>query len=180
VGEERWKALIGEHVERYDAMQIADLYKLLHQATTGSEHAVSNIAVARQWLDRELEDLSDGPDEPLVDRLGRDGRIVRIHLRPFMAEGGEPEQLLEAFVTTAAESYGGRTALECALATARELAHRDKLPWDAASIDGYLDSRAAEDYPAVHHSPPYVERYQPAYRIIASDLVTEALAQPLP
>lgn len=42
-----------EHCSRYPGLQVEDLYKLVHQAALGSEHAVKDIEVARQWLMRE-------------------------------------------------------------------------------------------------------------------------------
>jgi len=99
-----WAALIRSHLARYPAMQPADAYKLLHQATLGSEHAMPSRAMAEQWLAREIAALPPGPAEPTVDTLGMGGRFARIHLRPFLTAGGSPDSLLTAFVRTAQEA----------------------------------------------------------------------------
>ena len=61
-----WTALLRAHLARYPAMQPADAYKLLHQATLGSEHAMPSRAMAEDWLTRELSTLPAGPAEPLL------------------------------------------------------------------------------------------------------------------
>ena len=40
-----WTALVRSHLARYPAMQPADAYKLLHQATLGSEHAMPSRTI---------------------------------------------------------------------------------------------------------------------------------------
>jgi len=170
-----WVRLIDGHVARYPAMALPDAYKVLHQATMGSEHAVPSRDAARAWLADELEGLGGGPEEPLVDPLGENSRVVRIHLRPFRAAGGSPERLLDAFVETAAQVTPDPGALACALdALVSGSASRDR-PWDATEAAAYVRDRAAEGYPAVHHSDGFVAAYRPAYRVVGVELVAEAL-----
>lgn len=177
-----WDELILTHVQRYPGLGIEDLYKLLHQATLGSEHAVQ-YGDAEAWLTRELAELGDGPDEPLVDPLGSappgtDGPFVRIHLRPFVARGGVPHRLLEAFVTTASADRGDPGALACALSALGDLARVGELPWPDSTVTVYAAARAAEGYPAVHHSDAYERLYRPAYRVVAAELVDDVLDDP--
>lgn len=104
-----WQTLILQHLERYPGLEPADLYKLLHQATEGAEHAVSDRASASAWLQRELGSLGAGPtgEEPLIDPLGDAARYVRVHLRPYLRRGGDPDTLLEAFIATANAGSSG-------------------------------------------------------------------------
>jgi hypothetical protein len=95
--------LLRSHLTRYPLFTLKDLYKLLHQGVLGSEHAVTSEPAAREWLEREIAGLGPGPEEPLIDVIACDGRIARVHLRPFLAGGGDPEVLLRAFVHTANE-----------------------------------------------------------------------------
>jgi len=87
-------------------MQIQDVYKLLHQAAMGSEHAVSNPESARGWLIRELAEMGEGVPEPLIDPISPDDEIVRVHMRPYVAAGYDPDLLLDAFIRTANEYRG--------------------------------------------------------------------------
>ena len=105
------KTVLHAHFSRYPAMQIQDVYKLLHQAAFGSEHAISNPEGARQRLENELAEMGVGPDEPIFDPISADEQIVRVHLRPFIAQGGDPEMLLMAFIQTAEEFRSNRQIL---------------------------------------------------------------------
>jgi hypothetical protein len=157
--------ILQSHLDRYPAMQIQDLYKLLHQAALGSEHAVSNPDSARNWLTRELSEMGQGNAEPLIDPISPDGKVVRVHLRPFIAVGHDPELLLEAFIRTANEYRGDAQLLEryWEEAAAMKGFSRQKL-------EQFFIGMKARKYPAVHHSMEYVRLYRPAYRVIAPTL----------
>lgn len=128
----------------------------------GSGHAVSDIESARSWLTRELVEMGKDPPEPLIDPISPDGEIARVHLRPFVAAGLDPEILLDAFIRTANEYHGDVRLLErfWRAATAIPL-------FPAARMDEFIQSMKVQNYPAVHHSPEYEQLYRPAYRVVA-------------
>jgi hypothetical protein len=161
-------AIVLAHLVRYPAMQLEDVYKLAHQACLGSEHAVRDRAQAERSLERELVQLGDGPREPTIDPIAPDGRIVRVHLRPFLAAGGDATGLLDAFVRTANEFRGSHERLRSSWATVEALAADGSLP-AVSRVDTETFGRRMEDagYPAVHHSAAYGATYRPAYRVVA-------------
>jgi len=156
------ETVLQSHLSRYPAMQVQDVYKLVHQASMGSEHAVPNPESARKWLTRELAKMGQGPLEPLIDPISADGEIVRIHLRPYVATGHDPDSLLEAFIRTANEYRGEIRLLEEYWQAAVNTA---KFP--LAEMDEFFRSVKAQNYPAVHHSREYEKSYRPAYRVVA-------------
>jgi len=156
------KNVLHSHFSRYPAMQIQDVYKLIHQATTGSEHAVTDIESARNWLRRELAEMGEGPQEPLIDPISPEGIIARIHLRPFVIAGRDPDLLLDAFIRTANEFHGDGHLLDQFWRAAIAMG---KFP--AAEMGGFIRTMKEQNYPAVHHSPKYEKLYRPAYRVIA-------------
>ena len=170
-----WSAVIQSHLERYPDMELDDLYKLLHQGATGSEHAVGNLEGARKWLEDEMATLGSGPTEPLVDTIAPGGAHVRIHLRPFLEAGGDPEALLQAFVQTANTPPGSADGLRHALDAALEMARRELLPWDVARVESRFADLQASGYPAVHHSEVFGSRYGPAYRVVSGTLLSTLL-----
>ena len=93
--------LLSAHLARYPAMQLDDIYKLLHQAALGPGHAVDNPAATRKRLDDEIAALDEAPAELLQDVISPDGRLGRVHLRAYLASGGSAETLHRAFVETA-------------------------------------------------------------------------------
>lgn len=163
------------HLSRYPKMQPDDLYKLLHQAAMGSEHAIPNREAARQWMNRELEDLriegDETVEEPLIEPLSPDGRLVRVNLRPYLRSGADPELLLDAFVLTAGRHQGDSGTLERYCNQAVDLAREGELPFSPAELDSNFAALKTQGYPAVHHSAPYAEAYRPAYRVVLRELL---------
>lgn len=151
--------ILGAHIERYPDMQIQDVYKLMHQAAMGSEHAVESQEYARAWMFRELSEMGVGQMEPVIDRISDD--IVRIHLRPFVAGGGDVEALLTAFIRTANEYRGNFELLESYWENSSHL-----LSYSASEVNAFIKIKRAEGFPAVHHSAVFENNYRPAYRVI--------------
>ena len=150
--------------------RIADAAKWLFHATRGGEHAVADGTAVRLWLDREWAVLGPPQDnEPLWTPLTPDGRIGRLNLRPYKAEGGAPEPLLAAFLASA-ESFEASPrrfraawrALGRAL-QARPAGFLTDPEWQRLDRD-----LRAQDYPAIHHSPEYEAARQPAYRVLTA------------
>lgn len=175
--------LLTRHHERYPRMQIADLYKLIHQATFGGEHAVPDPDRARQQLIREAVGLTTesaergrAAPEPLIEPLTPDGAIFRVHLRPYLAAGGRLESLLDAFVSTANGYAGSPRRMRAYWGVARRLAIEGRLPFRADRLDDFLAAREAAGFPAVHHSEAFVNSYRPAYRVVGRDFVSDELA----
>ncbi len=156
-----FESVLRAHSARYPSMQIQDVYKLIHQAVMGSEHAISTVEGARKRMERELTEMGTGPDESVIDPISDDGQIARVHLRPFVAQGGDPEILLNAFIRTANEYRGDRQILKDYWNTAIAIQH-----FPSAEMEEFIKSMQAQNYPAVHHSPEYERLYRPAYRVI--------------
>jgi hypothetical protein len=171
------RALLLDHAHRYPAWELTDLYKLLHQAAMGAEHALTNESGVREWLVRELAELSPdaGIAEPLLDPLSPDGQLVRMHLRPFVCRGLEPEPLLHAFFRTARERTPAPEQLMASAEVAVQLAHEKLLPFDADALTTFFTERQAQGFPAYHHSAAFRQHYQPAYRVVARAFLPEEL-----
>jgi hypothetical protein len=163
-------AIVARHLVRYPAMQLQDVYKLAHQACLGSEHAVRERSQAERWLRREIAQLGDGPPEPMLDPISADGGILRVHLRAFLAAGGEIGALLDAFVRTANGFRGSTERLRACWASVEAMAAAGLLPFTQAEAQAL--GRRMEDmgHPAVHHSDAFRMAYRPAYRVVAGEL----------
>jgi len=159
--------ILAGQVARYPRLALVDLYKLIYQAALGSEHAIHDVAAARNWLNRELAALGEGQNEPILDPISPNGHIVRVHLRPYIAAGGDPVTLLNAFIRTANEYRGSQATLVRYWSYAKRLAETGELPFPPAALASFLAGAQAQQFPAMHHSPAYRETYHPAYRVIA-------------
>jgi hypothetical protein len=112
-------SILANHQKRYPAMQAQDVYKLIHQSACGNAHAISNPEAAREWLEQEVQNLCDPYPEPTIDPINPDDSLARVHLAPYLADGGELDILFEAFLRTSREYHANFTELERYLETAR-------------------------------------------------------------
>lgn len=159
--------LLIQHSQRYPEWEMQDLYKLLFQAALGSEHAASSVDEMRAWLNSEVKDMGDGPDEPLLDPISPDGAIYRVHLRAFVKTDIDLEELISSFKTTAQGFKGSKENLKCYCHDALELARSNKLNFDTDLLRDYFQQMEENGFPPVHHSDRYKEYYRPAYRVVA-------------
>lgn len=156
------------HLHRYPAMQLVDVYKLAYQASLGSQHAILDSAEAQRWLDEELASLGPGPTEPLSDPIAPDGSILRVHLRPFLMQGGNADLLLKAFVSTSNEYHNPIALFELYWEKFLNLVDEGKMPFSAAEVQEFWREMSALNFPVSHHSPAFKSAYFPAYRVVAS------------
>lgn len=173
MGDDRLTALLQAHMARYPAMEVADVYKLLHQATFGPGHAVASTKAAREWLEQEAGQVPplSATAWPLVESVHPEGHVVRVHLLPYLAHGGELKWLLEAFVRSA-DALRGDPAVMAArwrvFADLCALGGPLAGEFPAREIRLFGAARAAERWPAVQHSPAYNAAYTPSYRVLTA------------
>jgi len=165
VEQNAWQHILAEQAARRPQWQLQDVYKLIYQASLGSEHAAPSVEAARRWLEDEIACLGDGPSDPDIEPISPDGQLVRVNLRPYLAADGRPEALLAAFLLTA-EWRGEHTTLQRYVDWAIELAAAGELSFSTEDMRAYFVRRAGEKYPAMHHSPIYRAVYLPAYRVV--------------
>ena len=165
--------LLDRHLQRYPHMQLEDIYKLLHQAALGPGHALADPSRALGLLEDECRSLGDGIAEPVVDPISPDGRLARVHLRSYLARGGNLRGLVDAFVRTpgTCPASPGKLAKFCGCLG--DLAEAGGIPFTREQVDAFFDEIAARGYPAVRHSPAFREAYRPAYRVVAIELLPE-------
>jgi hypothetical protein len=167
------KVILLEEVNKYPKMEIQDLYKLLHQASMGSEHAVKNEEAVKNWMKNEIAGLRWGQSDNFIDTISVDGKILRINLRPYIKKGYSTNKLVEVFIKTANNFKGSYSELEESLEIALELSKTNMLPFDHKEMVAFFDQMKEKKYPAVHHSKVYAENYFPAYRVIAAEYIEE-------
>ena len=157
-------------------LRIEDAYKWLFHATRGGEHAVESEFAVRKWLDREWATLAPPqPGEPLWIPLSPDGRIGRLNLRPYRAQGGSPDALHAAFVAGAQSFAASPDRFRAAWNSLGRSLRQQSVGFLAFHEWRRLDrAMRPENYPAIHHSSAYHAARSPAYRVLPL-----ARAQPL-
>lgn len=169
--EEAFRQIIALQIKRYPLMEVQDLYKLIHQASMGSEHAVQNLDATRAFLEDEVKELAGGPDEPIQDIISPDRQIARINLRPYLAANAELSKLLDAFVRTANDFEGSSLKLKRYGSYAERLTGESSFSFSSAAIRTFFTQMDDQGFPAVHHSAAYATAYQPAYRVILREFL---------
>jgi hypothetical protein len=162
-----WDSAFRDYRAAHPAATVQDFYKLAHQGILGSEHAIRDTAAVRAWMTREVAELPgrrvpQPETQREVEPLPPDGRFVRVHLRPYLARGGDPGALVAAFMATANAPRGDTAQFRCA-----EVA----LAGVGVEAAPYFADRRRAGFPAVHHSPAYEAAHGPAYRVVEQALV---------
>lgn len=163
-------------------LRIADAYKWLYHAARGGEHAIESEFAVRQWLDQEWKTLGPPlPDEPLWTPLAADGRVGRLNLRPYRAQGGDPGALHAAFVAGAASFDASPARFRKAWAAlGRRLKQQPQGRLTFAEWRRLDRAMRARGYPACHHSPEYESARRPAYRVLPAAEGRKLIESPRP
>ena len=163
--------LLTRHLARYPGMRLEDIYKLLHQAALGPGHAVRDAAEAWQRLEAEISALGAGPLEPERDVISPDGKLARIHLRTYVAGGGDARRLCDAFVATANAWPASTDRLAKFCGCLADLAAAGGIPFPRQDVVEWFERIAQAGYPPVHHSAGFADRHKPAYRVVNVELL---------
>ncbi|MDZ7289632.1 MAG: hypothetical protein ONB44_10615 [candidate division KSB1 bacterium] len=161
-----FRDLMSAQLQRYPAMQVQDLYKLVFQAALGNEHLMTDSARIHDYLIQELESIPASSDEPLLQEISPDGEVVRLNLRPFKAQQGDHRVLFQAMMQTARTFQKSQERLERFLRYLEQMAASGAISFDAQAMHSFFHEMRDKGYPAVHHSAIYEEKYAPAYRVI--------------
>lgn len=183
--DERVIDLIRVHLARYPEMRIMDLYRLLHQATFGTGHAITGKKEAREWLEFELNHVTPSRTEAPAESVHPDGDIVRLCLRTYAANRGKIKPLLEAYIHSADSVRGDPAVMAARWRLVEKMVQGGELNaeyFPARDVMLFGRVRAHEQWPAVQHSPEYEAVYHPVYRLLTradAEAVYHKLGVPL-
>jgi len=169
------KEILQKEIQKYPKMEIQDIYKFIHQAAMGSEHAVKDTTAVREWMKNEIAGLKFDRLENLIDTISPGGKIVRINLRPYLKAGYDTEKLLNSFIKTANEFKGSTKNLKKYIKAVLQLINDGRINFQKEEAKKFFDEMKIKKYPAVHHSKKYEEKYSPAYRVVAGEFIPAIL-----
>jgi hypothetical protein len=161
-----FQKLITAQLQRYPAMQIQDLYKLVYQAALGNEHLITDSAMVHNYLIQELENVQADSNEPLLEEISPDGAVVRLNLRPFKAQHGDHRALFQAMMQTVRTFQKSQERLGRYLSDLEQMAASGDIPFETDAMQAFFREMREKGNPAVHHSAVYKKQYAPAYRIL--------------
>ena len=163
---EELRTILIAHAKQYPLMQPTDAVKLIYQNEFGGGHLIRDEQACLNYLRREYADLEKDPTVPLYEDIGNG--IVRVNLSAVKPE--DLEQLGKAFIDSAAKHKGTMDSFLNKLEVLRKLANEGVFNFDTNALTSYLFEYKADGYPAVSHDEIYRTTYNPAYRIVLSEM----------
>lgn len=167
------KDLLRQEAKSHPAMKVEDLYKFLHHASFGSEHAIKDNPGVERWLEQEIKGLDMRIQDPMTVPLRPDGMLVRVNLRPYVREGFDQKVLLQAFITTANTYPGSRDDFHKFYLIALELTKEGLFGFSEKEWTRFFIRQEHKGLPAIHHSGRYTRKYKPAYRVVNLSYLTD-------
>lgn len=165
-----FEQIVKIQIQRYPETQIQDLYKLVYQAAMGNIHLGVDSSVLKGYLMSEIEGIEASDAEPLVEEISPEG-LIRLNLRPFKAQGGNPEKLFAAMMRTADSFHPEKTKINEYWKDIGKMAIDHSLPFETNQLDSFFVAMQKRDFPAIHHSEEYSKAYHPAYRVISKEFL---------
>jgi len=162
----KWHRVLQEHLTKYPAMQLEDVYKLIFQATCGPAHLDRDCIRIGQALKNESATLTPAA-EPLIELISPERRFVRLNLKSYIYHHGNLDSLAAIVYQSAQLQSYPKTELAKRWQLVGELIEQGKLPFERSKYDSLSQILIERGYPSIHHSPLYRLNYQPAYRVIA-------------
>jgi hypothetical protein len=180
MAEQQVPALIRSHLQRYSEIDIMDIYRMLHQAVFGPGKKIIAENVEREYLERETDGLRHDANALLLENIHPEGVIVRLHLRPYLAMRGNLRTLLAAYIETSAVVRGSEETMAAWWGIFQRMTGPGEMlanRFDARTVSLIGRTRASERWSAAHHSPPFLQNYKPAYRVLTARIAEELLSK---
>jgi NADPH:quinone reductase-like Zn-dependent oxidoreductase len=165
--------LVNDHLDRYPAMQIQDVYKLLYQGEFGVKHIIDSQGAARHRLSMELHQVQPDTSIPLWEIISPDSSLIRINLSPFKAARNELEKLWEAIWKTANDVQGDTAKFVNHWQVIIQGIEDGRLDFPLQETTQFWHTMEANGFPAVHHSQIYRDTYHPAYRVVKMEYLDQ-------
>ena len=157
------REILLSHFARYPQMTPQDAVKLVYQSAFGPGHLLADLARARAFLHRELEETPARAGD-VYEPIGNG--YARLYLAAAKAEGVEEAAVFQAFFAAANGKTPGKEAFEQGLSLLEGLAVQGQTPFSVAELEAYLREYRAAGCPMVSHSQTYRDAYHPAYRVV--------------
>jgi hypothetical protein len=168
--EQAFASAFRAEVETHSTIQTEDAYKFCHQSVMGPGHMMGSPADVKSYLMAEIKSLKPipqgAPAESLLVTLSDQPRLVRLNLRPFVAQQGSLDSLVAAMIATEKLLKPDPVLLETRLSVAVDVLDAASQGSLAKQLRDLMTKMKPAGFPALHHSDGYNERYAPAYRVI--------------
>ena len=163
---DRLVELIKFHQQNKLYFSIQDVYKLLYQSVFGVAHILDNQNKAKKYLLHEFNSITASIEEPLIEPISPDSKIVRINLRPFKAHHKKIDTLFQVMIISAHKIKGTLPGFHIVWNKFKQAVHNKQLNFNESELIKFDKKIKLENYPPVHHSEKYKSANKPAYRVV--------------
>lgn len=172
--EQKLKPLLIMEYKRFPKSRIEDYYKLVYQSVWGAEHNITDYISVKKMLVDELSNIEAIPEEPLYYHIGLDKHLLRLNLNRCKSDKINSETIASAFykgAKTYKVKYGD--GFEYLVKNMVDILMKE--PFYLNSYKEFIIKMKELNYPPCHHSDVYKTLYNPHYRIIPIDYLSELI-----
>ena len=162
------RELLLSHAARYPLMEAADFAKLIYQSAFAGGHLIASRSSALDRLEDEMNSLSEGGFQPLVEPIG--GGLCRLNLAPARRMGLRCETICGLFVETSVAFEKNISLFERGMDELEALCRDGALSASLGEVAALRRACREQGYPPFSHSQRYRAAYQPAYRLVSARL----------
>jgi hypothetical protein len=172
--EQKLKSLLKMEYKRFPKSRIEDYYKLVYQSVWGAEHNITDYNSVKKALVDELSIIEAIPEEPLYYHIGLDNHLLRLNLTRCKRDNVNIEYIASAFykgAKTYKVKYGD--VFEYLLKNMVDILMKE--PFHLNCKKEFIIKMKELNYPPCHHSDVYKALYNPHYRIIPVDYLSNLI-----
>jgi hypothetical protein len=165
-----WNELIQEHLTLYPRMQPEDVYKLIYQGIMGPGHLGNDTAKIAFYLKDELSSIKSSGNESLFENIAPDSSYIRINLKRFKHDNRDPAMLVSIIAQSSNIPKKAKNRLVKVWTNVCREVEKGTIPLDQIAFRQFDQFIKDNNYPVIHHSPEYIQEYQPAYRVVSREI----------
>jgi hypothetical protein len=165
---------VNEQLTRYPKSTLQDIYKNFYQDRFGAEHAAPSRENAQNYLNYELQRMTEADTTFFVEKIGWEHHFVRVPLALVKNEKLSADTLLNAFLESAKTNFPKNIEKEWVKEWSEIVRiikgkkyYIANFETDRIIIDSLLREQPTM---ALHHSAEFNAAYQPHYRIVKKEI----------
>ncbi|MBL7066356.1 MAG: hypothetical protein ISS29_00645 [Candidatus Marinimicrobia bacterium] len=162
-----WESLIKMHLMHYPDMQVDDIYKLVYQGVLGPGHLGTDFQKILNYLNREMSQTEATQQIKLVENIAPDSSYIRINLKRFKYDGLSSDKLAAIITKSARNSPENIEPFRDIWIGIAKRVESGKLSIDQGAFAKFNQYIIENNYPVIHHSRDYIEKYSPSYRVVS-------------
>ncbi len=170
-----FKDILINYYKHKPKSEIQDFIKLIYQGAFGGEHLIKNKDTSFNYLLTECNqmELEHHPYEPLYEIISE--QYVRVNLSPYLKADFSLERLNDYF--SSQKNSSSLITLTERLEIFLELVKANIIKLDFDKTIEFLDNYKENNFPIFHHTENYRNNYNPHYRVVPIDFITEEMKE---